>query len=539
MPELPFYSTVLAIPHRGDYTISVREHEVKQIESVKVKPYVCEGSIFQSASYRSLEVFPKRVVEYSEPAILRDFRIIQINIFPLQWDAQSNNLRFSDTIELDIEFNDLPSINEMAEYNGYSPIFAKLYESSIANFAYYRNDELIHVHPRIQIIHGHNTDTTFQQKLTEFVAWKRQKGFDVQVASTQVAGSSNTAIKTYLQNQYNNPLTRPDFIILIGDTGGSFGVPAWFENYSSYNGEGDYPYTHLAGGDLLGDVFIGRISAENVSQLDILFSKIYAVEKNINNTPAVAAWLDRILLIGDPSSSGISTIYTNKFIKERARQVHPGYSFVENYSSGFASTINQAINQGVAFFNYRGYIGMSQWSPSSTLVNGFRLPHAVIITCSTGSYSTGTSTTEAFIRLGSSASPSGALTAIGMATPGTHTGYNNSLTAGIFDGIFTHKMRTMGEALLAGRLNLHNVYHLSNPTQVSYFAHWCNLMGDPTVDVFVGIPQTLNLAAPTSIPTGTHTVDFYVTDEFSNPVEAVSVTIFSNQNQSVVAKGFT
>jgi hypothetical protein len=57
------------------------------------------------------------------------------------------------------------------------------------------------------------------------VLWKRQKGADVRVVSTSTAGTSTTAIKTYLQNLYNDPTTRPDFIILLGDTAGSYAIP--------------------------------------------------------------------------------------------------------------------------------------------------------------------------------------------------------------------------------------------------------------------------------------------------------------------------
>ncbi len=538
-PDIPFYTTTIAIPPRGDFTISINEDKVRTFSDISVKPYLEDNSVFNKTDYDKTGLFPARLVEYSEPAILRDFRILQISIFPLQWDSNSNTLRLAQEMELVIDFNDNPGVNELDSFGTYSPVFEKLYASTIANFEYYRNTELTPVHPKIQFIYGNTTDQAFLQKLNDLVAWKRQKGFDVQVASTAVTGSSNTQIRTYLQNQYANPSTRPDFIILAGDTSGSFSVPTWYESLSGYNGEGDYPYTHLAGGDLLGDVFIGRLSAENSSQFDVLVNKIFAYEKNINNSPAAATWLDRMLLIGDPSSSGISTIYTNKFIKERAKQANPDYTFIENYSGGYSSTMNSGINQGVALFNYRGYIGMSGWSPSSSLINGNKLPHTVIITCSTGSFGNGTSTSEAFIRLGTSATPSGALTSIGMATSGTHTGFNNSLTAGIFDGILTHNMRTMGEALLSGRLNIYNVYNATNPNQANYFSHWCNLMGDPSVEVFIGIPKTLNISAPANIPAGTHMVDVFITDDDSNPVSNISVTMFSATTQTIVAKGFT
>ena len=102
--------------------------------------------------------------------------------------------------------------------------------------------------PRYLIIHGNTTDTVFHNALNDFVLWKRQKGAEVNVASTasNQAGSSTTSIQTYIRNQYNNPTTRPDFVILIGDTTGSYTIPCFTNN----GGASDYPYSHMNTGDL-------------------------------------------------------------------------------------------------------------------------------------------------------------------------------------------------------------------------------------------------------------------------------------------------
>jgi hypothetical protein len=102
-----------------------------------------------------------------------------------------------------------------------------------------------------------------------------------------------------------------------------------------------------------------------------------------------------------------------------------------------------------------------------------------------------------------------------MATSGTHTLFNNALSCGIFDGIFLYGMRNMGEALLNGKLYLWNVYGTANTSYANSFAHWCNLIGDPTVEAFVGIPKGLLINAPDSIPRGCSLVDINITDFIS------------------------
>ena len=530
--ELPVFSTLVAIPAQGNYTLSWSHGNVEYIDAPELFTQSGgeqEGGLLQASS----------LVLGSEPAILRDFRVVQLSVHPCQYDPLSEKIAVYHDIRISLDFSPEEGPNELPLFEGYSPAFEALYEAQIANFDDYRHLRLDNTQARILLIHGNSSDQVFLARLNEFVAWKRQKGFLVNVASTAQAGSSSSAIKNYIQAQFNNQDTRPDYIILVGDTSGSYAIPAWNESYSGYSGIGDYPYTHLAGNDLLGDVFIGRISAENLSQLITLFQKIYVYEKNVNNNAGAAAWLNRILLIGDTSSgSGISTIYNSKYIREMSQRANPDYEYIENYSSGFSSTMNTGINQGVAYFNYRGWLGMSGWSPSNSLSNGPRMPHSVMLTCSTGDYGS-TSTTENFIRLGSEAEPKGAITAIGMATTGTHTMLNNALAAGIFEGIFQHGMRNMGQALLNGRIHLSNLYGQSNSSQANSSAHWCNLMGDPTVEAFVGIPGSLLIDAPASIPRQTPLVEIFVTDVDQNPLENICVTLYNAGYGDVVATGFT
>ena len=544
-PELPVFSAWIAIPPKGDIEIKVTGGEVITKQGLVPKPVFATkdqetANDYNKTVYSSASLYPANSYSYSQPQIMRDFRVVQITLNPVQYIAETQELKIQKQMEVEIEIKDRPGINEMADYNGYSYAFTNLYESMIANFAYYRDAVLAPQPARVLLIYGNNTDAVFIAKLNEFVAWKRQKGYEVNIVSTlETGGSSTQAIHNYIQSQYDNVSTRPDFIILLGDTNGSYTIPTYTEQFSGYGGEGDYPYTFLAGNDYLGDAFIGRISAENLSQLDVLFTKIYAVEKNINVSGNAGAWLNKMLLIGDTSSSGISTIYINKFIKEIAKRTNPDYTFLENYSSGFASYINSGFNQGVAFFNYRGYISMSGWSPSGSLINGNKLPHSTILTCSTGDFENDNATSEDLIRLGTSAAPAGAITAIGMSTSGTHTTFNNCLNAGIYDGIFTYGMRSMGEALLNAKIYIKQVYGSVHDNEANYFAHWCNLMGDPTVEVFTQIPNVFNLACADVLPLGSNLLDVEVTDSSGTGVENACVTLYSSAQNIIVGKVFT
>lgn len=541
LPELPTINIMLAIPRQGKVQIETLNTQTQVLPQFLPYP-VQQGQelespksfVIDSAYYENGASYPANLIQVSDPMILRDFRIIGIQVNPFSYNPQSHTLTINQSISFRVNYLNEPGINELeGELQSLSPAFANIYESIIFNFDDYRDLIDTHIPPRYLIIYGYNSDTNYISSINSFALWKRQKGADVSLASTASteAGSSTTSIKSYIQNAYNNPDTRPDYVILIGDTGGSYTIPCF--TYSS--GATDYPYTHLAGNDLLGDVYIGRISAENLSQLQTIFAKIYLYERDINLNNA--QWLNRMLLVGDYSPSGVSVVYTSKYIKECALNINPDYTFTELYGDDPSPSLaNGAINTGIGFHSYRGYINMSGWSPSESLNNGYKLPHAIIITCSTGNFNS-TATTESYIRLGTSAQPKGAVTAMGMATSSTHTTFNNALHGGVWGGILQYNMRTPGEAMLNGKLFINQIFGVSSPSNANNFAHWLNLMGDPTMEIFCGIPNHFNINSITTIPLGLSLMDVFVTDGTGEPVKDACVTL--TQNNVIISRGYT
>jgi hypothetical protein len=64
-------------------------------------------------------------------------------------------------------------------------------------------------HPLCLVIYGNYTDTGYLAKWEEYIAWKKQKGYKVYSASTTTTGTTAVAIKSYIQNAYNNWADRP------------------------------------------------------------------------------------------------------------------------------------------------------------------------------------------------------------------------------------------------------------------------------------------------------------------------------------------
>ncbi len=359
--------------------------------------------------------------------------------------------------------------------------------------------------------------------------WKHKKGFDVVLASTAVTGTSMYNIKSYIQDAYNNWDNRPDFVCLVGDASGSYSIPTGYSGY----GEGDQVYTLLEGNDILADVWIGRLSFNSVFELQTIVYKIlhYEREPYMANTN----WYERALLVGDPgSSTGQTAISTSKSIKETITEHNDNFIFDEVYGSPFVSQMATSFNTGVSCMNYRGYIGMSGWYNSNTLSlnNGFMLPFAMFLTCSTGNFASGTARSEAFLRAGAPGAPKGAIGAVGTATSATHSSFNNAVCGGTFYGIFAEGIYCMGGALNRGKINLYNTFSGGNLSgYIEQFSYWNNLMGDPSLELWTGVPQLINVSYETNVSLGTNYLEIFVTHEFEAPLEGAWVTILKGDDE--------
>ncbi|MBT4332746.1 MAG: hypothetical protein HOD64_05655, partial [Candidatus Cloacimonetes bacterium] len=250
-------------------------------------------------------------------------------------------------------------------------------------------------------------------------------------------------------------------------------------------------------------------------------------------------WYDRSLMVGDPSSSGPSTIFTNQSIVEMMQYHAPNIQATEIYSGNYSSSMTTFLNQGVSYLNYRGYIGMSGFGDSqiNSLTNTRKLHLAIILTCSTGGFA-GSSRSEAFMRAGNAGNPTGAIAAIGTATSGTHTNFNNCVDAGIYYGIFADGIYNPGGAVNRGKLALYEHYPQNPGNYVDIFSHWNTLMGDPGVELWTATPQDLIVDYETDISPGTTYLEVTVTDDGGTPLEDAWVTALMGDDE-IFATGYT
>jgi len=536
-PDLPRFTRMYAIPDQGGIRFEITHIEEEIISDITVYPIQelqlesqpnRNSFIIDEQYYNGAEIFPVRIVNISQPEIFRDIRLVNVSINPFQYDPSKRELRIITNIELTIISDiSIKSGNVKLGNRKLSRSFENLYKSVIENYdVITSNTDEIYQDPCYLFIHpNNNTVLTTLEYLTD---WKEQKGFEVHLANTSQTGSSTTSIKNYIQNAYDNWENPPEFVALVGDAGGSYNIPTYYESYSGYGGEGDHPYALLEGADILEDIILGRISYSTTNELQTIIHKILNYEKEpyMGST----AWYNKSVMVGDPGTSGPSCVFTKQAIKEMMDFHVPDFVATEVYSGNFDSAMRNGINNGCSYFNYRGYYQMSGFNNSdiNNLNNGLELPFAVFLTCGTGSFASGTSRSEAFIRAGTTSVQKGAIAAIGTATTGTHTAFNNCVDSGIFWGVFADQIYNPGGALLRGKLHLNRSFPGNPSNKVTIFSYWNNLMGDPGLELWTAIPQDLNVTYSDEVNIGANFLEISVEDDNGFAVENAWVCALSD-----------
>ena len=532
-PTLPTITTFYQVAPNKSYTINVNVTSSEWIENIDILPHQTWDSESDEANtlfkrnielYTSDMKYPENQGEVSNTFVFRDLPVVKASITPFKYYPLSRRLEV--ITSADIELIEVEDVDPVQIPNRISRVFEPLYEALVVNYNRSTNDD-DYQKPSILYILPSNS-SNLMANLDILFDWRHRCGYVVNYVSTSTTGNSSSSIKNYISNAYSSWDDPPEYVALVGDANGSYSIPTYFESFSSYNGEGDHPYSQLVGNDVLPEVLIGRLSFSSTTELATIINKTVQYESN----PYLSQnWFHSASMVGDASTSGISTIITSENIKELME--YHGYDDVRTiYNSPFPSQMVADLNAGLTFFNYRGYYGVSGFNSGNinSLSNGFKLPIATVITCGTGSFSSGTALSETFVRAGTPTQPKGAVASVGTATIGTHTMFNNAVDMGFYYGVFVDKMETAGAALARGKLNLYLNYPDNPNNYVTIFTHWNNLIGDPALQMWTDVPQSFTVNHENSISSGTNYIDVEVLDYFNEPVEGAYVTILKGND---------
>jgi len=403
-----------------------------------------------------------------------------------------------------------------------APALGAAYKSLILNYQY---DPLAKPQGLLII-----TPNSFSNAVQPLAAWKEKKGWKVTVATLSQTGNTTSAIKNYITNAYQTWNPAPEYVLLIGDKDS---LPTFTVNTNPT----DHPYTTLEGGDFLSELLVGRISVANVNDLNTVVAKILGYE----TTPYTAdtAWFKRGLMVGANYPSYMNTaVAMKRWVREK--MLARGFNQVDTVYyppvSDGRVPITNSVNQGVTFINYRG--GIATWggwdyptfynADVQGLANGWKLPVVTSIVCLTGNYNAEPCFGESWLRAGNPVTPKGAVGFFGATPPTTHSRWNNCLDAGIYWGLLEEDIHFFGPMTYRGKLEVYT----NSPLDVSpdsgseFYFNSYNLLGDPSLELWTGVPQNFMVNHLTTVPTGTNSFSVQVLNAASQPVPGALVSLY-------------
>ncbi len=356
--EITSYSTTdYRLEDYGIHTLVPRQPSLRKDKRPDEVPFVYNANAYQTRGLRSA---PEAVI--SVEGTMRGIRLGKMTIEPVSYDPVNNTLRVFNDIEVTVHFNGADrQATEQMLIDTYSPYFDIVYKSLFngraVTDAYSEHPDLYSTPVKMLVVttSTYTSSTAFQNWLT----WKKQKGFDVDIYTVTSSTSSST-IRSGIQSRYNT--NHPSFLVIVGDETVVPYYSLWDYGSTYGNAATDLEYASVDG-DIYHDMFISRMPVATTTQLGYLVDKILMYEKYTMPDPS---YLNETLLIAGWDSQNN---WTNKVGKQTIQYANNNYF---NSSNGITprvfittgsnqSTCYNYINQ-VGFINYTAHGDIQEWS---------------------------------------------------------------------------------------------------------------------------------------------------------------------------------
>lgn len=544
-PQIPVISKLIEVPFGADvklkiisFTEEIIELEKNGIYS-KLMPqqpsrYKTKDKVpfYYDENAYEINHFPENeILIYEKAGIMRNIQLGRIEIQPIQYNPKKNILKVYSDIEIEVIFTN-SDVKKVADTKYNSTFFNNTVNKTSINSIKKTTKALI---TNSSITYVIVSDRMFENQLTDFITWKKQKGFHVITAYTDEIGKTTTEIKAFLENLYKNPekdISPPSFCLLVGDVEQ---IPAWNGSSNHITDLRYFEYT----GDNLPEVFHGRFSAQTTQQLQIQIDKTLLYEKYLMPDPS---YLGKSILISGVDASYAPTYgngamrYAHQYYVNQAHDVE-AYTYLykdatnstvmESNSSAAPSSIIEKINSGVAFANYTAHCSPTSWhepnlstSDVANLTNVGKYGLWIGNCCESLRFENSESFGEAVLR----AENKGAIGyiggsnetlwdedyywGVGLASISSNPSYEAS-GLGVYDALFHDKANeisntenwyiTQAQISTAGNLAV----QASTSENKQYYWEIYHLMGDPSLMPYLSVPEEITaIINPTSIIIG-------------------------------------
>lgn len=423
MPDVPKYAAAVRISPTGEWAVAAVEGEYEDLFDIMVAP--SKGNLLRTerpsavpfeygSAYAEDAFFPGLLAELQQPFVLRDARGQAVWLYPVQYHPTRRILRVYRTLTVRLKRLDAPGANELAAPSAAlsvsSPAFAQLQNRLLVNgsAAGVADRSGSEVPEKMLLI----TPAAFLPEVEPLLTWKRQRGLEVDVVTTDELGSHKAdAIYTFVRRYYQEQGIT--YLLLVGDDAAIEPLTRPFDGkpYAC-----DNCFGYLSGDDHLPEVIVGRLHAATPEQARLMVRRILEYEKTPLLDPqndwmsaGMAAASDEGLGYGDDGQAdwqhcnewkanhladGYTWYWEFYDGSYGAQSPTPGHPTADKDGSPLPNDLAQAIRQrGVSLFNYTGHgweQGLATGNFNTNIVrslnNPGRYPILIAVGCSPGDF---------------------------------------------------------------------------------------------------------------------------------------------------------
>lgn len=500
VPELPVFTKSVVIPPAGGVQYEIIYSSYEDISNVGVVP--SKGSLKRNVdpatvpytfgpAYSTDAFFPAMLAKGGDPVIVRDERRVAVQLYPFQYNPVTRTLRVYHNLQVLVRsLPDVTGKNEL-QVRGNQPGNQQVQYTPLGE-----SGRMLIIAPQ-----------SYYNNLLPLITWKKEKGIETDFADIATVGNNQTSIKNYVSTYYGQHSDLM-FLLLVGD----------HQQVSSYNAGwsgsetkwSDSEYGQLAGNDKYPEIFVGRLPAASVTEVQTMVTRTVEYEK----TPDMGSWYSTSIGIGSDEGAGIGDDGEADFQHMRnlrTKLLAYGYTTVHEFYDGSQggadasgnpnnSMVSSAVNNGASLFMYCGHGDQNSCvtsNYSSTDINAgtnnHKYPFVISVACNNGTFTNGSCLAETFVRATDSNGPKGAINACGSsilmawAEPMQVQDEITDILTEQYGN--TNIKRTLGGLFYNGEMSMLDAYSNSN-TAREVMETWV-MFGDPSVMLRTVTPDAL------------------------------------------------
>lgn len=284
-----------------DYNVIPAQEPLLDLPDATDPPFIIDETLYATDAFYPLDIVSVEGANGLDPIVMRGHRIMALTLNPVQFNPITQQLRVYSKIEVRLNYDEPAQVGPI-DIRLFSPAFEELLEVFVLNYqlrpVYYpwllkadnpfdvfTDTDGIIVAPERGADYLIITHDDFYNQVLDLAAWKNQKGLLSKIVKTSQIGVDPTAddIADYIQDAYENWLTVPSYILLVGDSNHippHYITPHPSDRHGNFEIPTDLHYVTVEGNDYFQDIYIGRLSVNTIAQATTIVNKILEYERN-------------------------------------------------------------------------------------------------------------------------------------------------------------------------------------------------------------------------------------------------------------------